>query len=82
MLISQARFQPKLHKKRKSVNFSKVKKYYKVHHLSDQSIQRLYERRITNRLDNEIGETVEEEWENLTSIFRKAANESLGTKHK
>jgi hypothetical protein len=76
MLVSPARFQPKWYKKRKNVNFSKVKKYYKVHCLNDQIIQWLYQRRITDRLDNEIGETVEEEWENLTSILRKAANES------
>jgi hypothetical protein len=44
--------------------------------LNDQIIQWLYQRRITDLLDNEIGETVEEEWENLTSILRKAANES------
>jgi hypothetical protein len=52
-----------------------------VHLLNDQSIQWLYQRRITDHLDNETGETVEEEWENLTSILRKA-DESLGTKHK
>jgi hypothetical protein len=50
--------------------------------LNDHSIQWLYQRRITDHLDNEIGETVGKEWENLKSILRKAANESLGTKHK
>jgi hypothetical protein len=82
MLVSPARYQPKWYKRRENVSFSKVKKHYKVHLLNDQSIQWLYQRRITYHLDNEIGETVEEEWENLTSILTKAANESLATKHK
>jgi hypothetical protein len=58
--------------KRKNISSNKAKKYYKVHLLNDQTIQWLYQRRTPVHLGNEIGETVEEEWEKPHIHFQES----------
>jgi hypothetical protein len=53
--------------------------FYKLKLLSDSSIQWLFQQRINSQMENiDINNDTEKEWENLKTIIRNAANESLG----
>jgi hypothetical protein len=58
MLVSPARFQPKWFKKRKNINSNKAKSASFKRPEYTVTLSKI----ITDHLDNEIGETVKEEW--------------------
>ena len=56
---------------------------YKVYLLHEESIQRLYQQRLSKNLSEyPRASTIDKEWENIKIAIKKAANEAIGTKKK
>lgn len=82
-LISKIRIPPRWQKPKKKHTLESVQTYYKVHLLKQDSIRKLYCKRLDECIDHRALSTdVNQEWEDLRNIIEEAAYESLGKRNK
>lgn len=84
LLICPIRLQPRWYKrKNKQAENQNIQSTYKVHLLNDSSIKWLYQKRLDELNETTtVSEDVEEEWQNISDLLKRAASQSLGTKRK
>ncbi|KAJ4431069.1 hypothetical protein ANN_19662 [Periplaneta americana] len=83
LVTSKIRIPPRWQKSKKSTTPELTQSCYKVHLLRQDSIRKLYCKRLENYIDHgALSMDVNQEWEDLKSVIEKAAYESLGKRYK